>query len=170
MSNIVRSDALAKQALRYVRLCRRSVGRGDPQHRGVIKLGETKALATTSLRCAERQVGDRSGEAATLNNMAWVLFHQGDLERALDMFAEVGRTLHEIGAVAEEAALLFNLAFVLGQYLGRQGEAIEHLTRSVEILHRYHLPQDAAGQTLAQHEAFLAQLLAAQELSEDEDE
>ena len=117
-----------------------------------------------------RQVGDRSGEATTLNNMAWVLFHQGDLERALDMFAEVGRTLHEIGAVAEEAALLFNLAFVLGQYLGRQGEAIEHLTRSVEILHRYHLPQDAAGQTLAQHEAFLAQLLAAQELSEDEDE
>ncbi|MCB0256752.1 MAG: tetratricopeptide repeat protein, partial [Anaerolineae bacterium] len=109
-----------------------------------------------------RQVGDRSGEAKTLNNMAAIYFHQGELERAADMVAGAVRTLREIGAVAEEAALLFNLAFVLGHYLGRQEEAIEHLTRSIDILHRYNLPLDAAGYTLAQHEALLAQLTGEQ--------
>lgn len=109
-----------------------------------------------------RQVGDRSGEAVTLNNMAMIYIQQGQPERTVDMLAGAVQTLRGIGAVAEEAAGLFNLAFMLGHYLGRLEEAIEHLTRSIDILHRYNLPQDAAGQTLAQHEAFLAQLTGEQ--------
>ena len=92
-----------------------------------------------------RQVGDRSGEATTLNNMAVIYFQQGQSERTADMLTGAVRTLREIGAVAEEAALLYNLAFVVGQALSRPDEAIQLLTQSIEILHRYKLPQDDAG-------------------------
>jgi hypothetical protein len=63
-----------------------------------------------------------------------------------------------VGEVAAEAAVLFNLAVVLHESLGQTAEAIDLVTRSVAILEQYQLPQDAAGQPIMGHRAFLAEL------------
>ena len=105
-----------------------------------------------------RQVGDRAGEATTLNNLAYIYFQQGQPDQAVHMLRGAASVLHQIGAVAEEAALLRNLAVVLHQALGQTEEAIASVTQSIAILERYRLPQDAGGVTLAEHQALLAQL------------
>ena len=110
----------------------------------------------------QRQVGDRSGEATTLNNMAAIYFQQNDFMQAAQLVESVIRVFSEVGAAPYEAGARFNLAFVLATKLGRIPEAITHVEQSIALLTRYRLPQDAAGQTLAQHQAFLAQLRAAQ--------
>lgn len=106
-----------------------------------------------------RQVGDRAGEATTLNNMAGIYFSQGDYARSAGMLSNVLEIARQLGAVAEEALLCFNLAFVLHHHLGDTDRAVALVRRSIDILRRYGLPQDVAGQTLAQHEAFLAEML-----------
>ena len=63
-----------------------------------------------------------------------------------------------MSAVSMEAAVSFNLAYILYYHLNDKARAVELLQQSISLLRRYSLPQDGAGQTLAQHEAFLAQL------------
>ena len=109
-----------------------------------------------------RQVGDRSVEATTLNNLALIYAQQNDFEKAVQSFEAVLHIFHEVGAVPNEAVVRFSLAYVLAKRLGRVPEAIVHLEESVALLTRYHLPQDAAGQTVAQHQALLEQLRTAQ--------
>jgi tetratricopeptide (TPR) repeat protein len=105
----------------------------------------------------QQQVGDKAGEATTLNNLGFILFQDGKYTDAVALLEQVITILHSLGAVAEEAAALRNLAWALGA-LNRPSEAAALLERSVAILQRYHLPQDAWGQTLQQHQDLLDQV------------
>jgi tetratricopeptide (TPR) repeat protein len=105
-----------------------------------------------------REVGDRTGEAATLNNMALILIQEGQNRQALDLLQQILNIHQEMGTVAGEAVTLYALAFLLGRKLGKPGQAIPLLRRSIKILKTNHLPQDDAGQTVADHEALLAEL------------
>ncbi|MBW7884474.1 MAG: type I toxin-antitoxin system ptaRNA1 family toxin [Caldilineaceae bacterium] len=107
------------------------------------------------------QVGDKGGEATTLNNMATLHFSEGRPEQAAELLQNAVQLANAIGTVADEAACLFNLAVVLHSGLGRTAEAADLVRRSIDLLRRHHLPQDAAGQTIAEHEAFLARLIGA---------
>lgn len=109
---------------------------------------------------ATRMLGDRAGEAATLNNMAIIYFQRGEPERAEELLHRALQLARDVGAVAVEAAHLHNLASVLHSALGRTDEAIDLATRSISILKQYNLPQDAYGSSLAQHEALLGQMQA----------
>ncbi len=106
-----------------------------------------------------RQVGDKSGEATTLNNMAAIQFHRGDFAQAAGAFEQIIQITQQIGDVSAESAYRLNLAVVLSQ-LDRTEEAIGHVEQSIALLTRYNLPQDGAGVTLKQHQAFHAQLQA----------
>jgi len=108
-----------------------------------------------------RQVGDRAGEAVTLNNMGEVYRATDQPERALELYEQVLPIMREVGDRPGEAATLANLAFTLHRGLGRTAEAIPRVQQSIAIFKDYHLPQDSAGQSLADHEAFLAELQAA---------
>jgi tetratricopeptide (TPR) repeat protein len=108
-----------------------------------------------------REVGDRVGEARTLNNMGEVYRMTGQPERALMLYEQTLPILHEIGAVGLEAAALLSLAITLHDGFGQTAKAIDLMTCSVEILTRHNLPQDASGTTLAQHQEFLATLCSA---------
>ena len=108
-----------------------------------------------------RQVGDPRGEATTLNNIAYIHFSQSNASEAANTLAEIIVVVQQVGDVASEASYRYNLAVVL-QQLNRIPEAIAHLEQSIALLTRFHLPQDAGGATLAQHQAFLAQLRATQ--------
>jgi tetratricopeptide (TPR) repeat protein len=114
-------------------------------------------------------VGDRGGEAATLNNMAVIYFHEGNLERAAEIFQQIIEVTQTIGAVAEEALFLVNIAVVY-QRMGRIGDAIAAAERGREILVRYNLPQNAAGATIAQYDHLLRQLKGEDTSSPQENE
>jgi tetratricopeptide (TPR) repeat protein len=105
-----------------------------------------------------KEVGDRTGEAATLNNMALILIQEGQNRQALDLLQQILNIHQEMGTVAGEAVTLYALAFLLGRKLGKPGQAIPLLRRSIKILKTNHLAQDDAGQTVADHEALLAEL------------
>lgn len=91
--------------------------------------------------------------------MAGIYFGQGDYARSAGMLSNVLEIARQLGAVEMEAACSFNLAFVLHHHLGDTDRAVALVRRSIDILRQYGLPQDAAGGTLAQHEAFLAEML-----------
>jgi hypothetical protein len=55
---------------------------------------------------------------------------------------------------------LVNLAFTLHHHLSRTAEAIPLVQQSIAILKEYHLSQDAAGQSMADHAAILAEMQA----------
>jgi tetratricopeptide (TPR) repeat protein len=107
-----------------------------------------------------REMGDQAGEAVTLNNIGMV--HQ-DAKRALEMYEQVLTIQREISDRAGEAATLGNMALALHYRLKRTTEAIPLIQQSISILKEYHLPQDAAGKTLADHEALLAEMQSAQQ-------
>jgi len=154
---------LHKQAL----LLRRQVGDRAGEAQTLNNMGSVYhdlGQEQQALACYEdalpifHQVSSLVGGATALNNMAHIYFQQGQPDQAVHMLRDAASVFHQIGAVAEEAALLLNLAVVLHQALGQTKEAIASVTQSIAILERYHLPQDAGGVTLAQHQAFLVQL------------
>jgi len=106
------------------------------------------------------QVGDKSGGVVTLNNIGHILWQKGRLEEARAIQRQVIALTQEIGDVKGEAAGHSNLATVLA-YQGRIDEAVQHARHSIALLERHQLPQDRAGQTLAQKRAFLTQISAA---------
>ena len=59
-----------------------------------------------------REVGDRAGEAVTLNNMAVVYQCDGAAQRALELYEQALPLTREVGDRAGEAATLNNMALV----------------------------------------------------------
>ncbi|HUN05140.1 MAG TPA: tetratricopeptide repeat protein [Aggregatilineales bacterium] len=104
-----------------------------------------------------REVGDRRGETITLNNIALISFQNGELEPAANSFRQIISIVETMGVVAEEALFRFNLAAVL-RALGNFPEAIAQVEQALALLRSRRLPQDAAGQTVEQMEAFLAEM------------
>ena len=56
-----------------------------------------------------REVGDRAGEAATLNNIGCVYYGLGDRQRALEYYEQALPILREVGDRAGEATTLNNI-------------------------------------------------------------
>ncbi|MDW8328276.1 MAG: tetratricopeptide repeat protein, partial [Anaerolineales bacterium] len=93
-----------------------------------------------------REVGDRRGEAATLNNIAGVYHALGQREKALTSYEQALAVVREEGDRFGESATLFNIGFVLDQ-LGRTAEAVSYLEQSIalgEALGRPDLDSDRA--------------------------
>ena len=59
-----------------------------------------------------REVGDRAGEAATLNNIGLVYHGLGEPQRALEYFGQALPITREVGDRAGEAATLNNIGAV----------------------------------------------------------
>ena len=92
-----------------------------------------------------REVGDRAGEATTLNNMAGVYQGLGQLQRALTLYEQALPIRREVGDRAGEAATLNGMAYV---YIAMQrfSEARTTFERSIEIEKEVgHTPGQIAG-------------------------
>jgi tetratricopeptide (TPR) repeat protein len=103
-----------------------------------------------------RAVGDRAGEATTLNNMALVYADTGQPQRALELFEEALPIRREVGDRAGEAATLYNLALLLYQSLNRPTEAVQHLQQAIAVLETTGLDRAASGTTVEQMRQALA--------------
>jgi len=97
-----------------------------------------------------------------LNNMATIYFHNGNLEKAANVLEQIIPIMHVIGAIAQEAAIRFNLAYVK-QKMGLLDTALEHAEAGFALLRAKNLPQDAGGVTIAEYEAFIQQVRAARD-------
>ena len=79
-----------------------------------------------------REVGDRAGEAATLNNMARVYYATGRPGKALELYEQALPIRREVGDRAGEAATLNNMALVYDA-TGRPGKALELYEQALPI-------------------------------------
>ncbi len=95
-----------------------------------------------------REVGDRRGEAVTLNNLAYLFRDMQLYEEAETAFGRSIVLAHECMYPAAEVAGLVGLALLLYQNLHRSQEAIVSLERAIALLQQTGLPQDNAGNTL----------------------
>ena len=102
-------------------------------------------------------MGDKGGEATTLNNVALIFYQEGEYARTAELLSKVIAIFREVGAAPAESAVLSNLAFVLYNNLDQTAAAIEALEASIAILQQLNLPQDQSGMTLAEKQALLAQ-------------
>ena len=59
-----------------------------------------------------REVGDRAGEAVTLNNIGLVHNALGDRERALEYYGQALPIAREVGDRAQEAVTRYNMAMI----------------------------------------------------------
>ncbi len=62
-----------------------------------------------------RTVGDKAGEAITLNNIGAVYYALDALEKAVANLNEAANILHEIGDTSSEVTILGNVAFLQRQ-------------------------------------------------------
>jgi tetratricopeptide (TPR) repeat protein len=78
------------------------------------------------------EVGDRSGMAGSLNNIAGVYYDLGQREKALEYYNQALPIREEVGDVYGEGVTRFNMATI---YLeaGDLKEAEAHLLRVVEV-------------------------------------
>jgi tetratricopeptide (TPR) repeat protein len=104
-----------------------------------------------------QELGNRAGEALTLNNMALVYSAAGKLQEALKLYEQALPLMQEVGDRAGEALTLGNLALLLYQHLNRSADGIMHLEQAIALLQSTGLPQDTAGNTVE----MLQQILAA---------
>ncbi|MBZ0281447.1 MAG: CHAT domain-containing protein [Anaerolineae bacterium] len=104
-----------------------------------------------------RAVGDRAGEATTLNGLASLLMRMERYQDALPIFEESIALERQVQHYSGEVAGLVGLSLLLYQHLDQPQAAAEALEMGISILERIGLPQDAAGQTPKQ----LRQLLTA---------
>ncbi|MBP1468426.1 tetratricopeptide repeat protein, partial [Candidatus Chloroploca sp. M-50] len=95
-----------------------------------------------------REVGDRAGEAATLNNMAMVYQRTGQPQRALALCEQALPLTREVGDRAGEAGTLANVAVLLYQSLDRASEAIQSLQQAIGVLQMSGLDRAASGTTI----------------------
>ncbi|MDG4768260.1 tetratricopeptide repeat protein [Solwaraspora sp. WMMD406] len=79
-----------------------------------------------------REVGDRAGEAVTLNNMGHVYDGLGDRRRALVFYEEALPISREVGDRVGEAVTRYNIAMV-HRAEGNLDEAIGELELVVEL-------------------------------------
>jgi tetratricopeptide (TPR) repeat protein len=81
-----------------------------------------------------REVGDRAGEATTLNNIAEVYRTTGQPQRALELFEQVLPLMREVGNRAGEATTLNNMALVY-RATGQSQRALELYEQVLPITH-----------------------------------
>ena len=79
-----------------------------------------------------REVGDRAGEATTLNNIGRVYHGLGDRQRALDHFHQALPIRREVGDRAGEAVTRFNIAMI-HRAGGDLDQAIRELEQVVDL-------------------------------------
>jgi tetratricopeptide (TPR) repeat protein len=92
-----------------------------------------------------REVGGRSGEATTLNNLALVYNDIGQPQEALRLFEQALPVLREVGDRAKEAITLNNLAY-LYQDVQRYEEALVAFEASITLAHKVSYPaREVAG-------------------------
>jgi len=103
-----------------------------------------------------RDAGGRTGEAATINNMAGVYYATGRPAEALRLYEEALPIRREVGDRAGEATTLWNVALLL-QQLERTLEAIERTEEAIALFHGG-LTHNSAGDTVEGYEALLAEL------------
>jgi tetratricopeptide (TPR) repeat protein len=106
-----------------------------------------------------RDMGNHLSEATVLNNIASIHFRSGQLEEASKILIQILPIYQRSSAVPDEANIRYGLA-AISKRLNRVDEAINHIRQSITLLSKYHLPQDAGGQTLADHEELLRELEA----------
>ena len=79
-----------------------------------------------------REVGDRAGEAATLNNIGAVHDALGQRQRALEYYGQALPIRREVGDRAGEAATLNNIGLV-HDALGQPQRALEYYGQALPI-------------------------------------
>ncbi len=79
-----------------------------------------------------RQVGDKAGEAATLNNIGRVYSALGDQQKALDYYNQSLPLRRQVGDKAGEAATLNNIGRVYSA-LGDQQKALDYYNQSLPL-------------------------------------
>src|SRR5258708_17213166 len=94
-----------------------------------------------------REVGDRAGEAATLNGLAYLYQSMQRYPEAQTAFEQSIVLERQVTHPAGEIAGLVGLARLLYQHLNHPQDAITSMERAIAVLQATGLPQDAAGQT-----------------------
>jgi tetratricopeptide (TPR) repeat protein len=79
-----------------------------------------------------REVGDRAGEAATLNNIGEVYRGLGERQRALEYYGQALPITREVGDRAGEAVTRYNVALI-HRAQGELGRAVTELEQVVEL-------------------------------------
>jgi tetratricopeptide (TPR) repeat protein len=79
-----------------------------------------------------REVGDRAGEATTLNNLALVYGAIGQPKRALELYEQALPLRREVGDRAGEVATLINLAYMF-QNMQKYDASLEAFEQSITI-------------------------------------
>jgi tetratricopeptide (TPR) repeat protein len=102
-----------------------------------------------------REVGDRAGEAATLNGMAYLFMNMQRYEEALTAFEQSIQLERAASHPAGEAAGLVGAALLLYQHLNRSQVAIAMMEQAISVLVATGLSQNAAGQTRDQLQHYL---------------
>jgi tetratricopeptide (TPR) repeat protein len=96
--------------------------------------------------------------AAALNNVAAIFFQGGDSARAAALLEAVRTILRDdVGAAAEEALVLLNLAVVYGR-MGELEAAERSATEGKAVLVDNGLDANAGGETVAGYDRLLEQI------------
>jgi tetratricopeptide (TPR) repeat protein len=98
------------------------------------QLGEQqKALEYYSQSLSlKRAVGDRGGEATTLNNMGAIYSELGEQQKALEYYSQSLLLLRTVGDRGREARTLSNMGIVYSQ-LGENQKALEYYSQSLPL-------------------------------------
>ncbi|MEC4867887.1 MAG: tetratricopeptide repeat protein, partial [Jaaginema sp. PMC 1078.18] len=80
-----------------------------------------------------RAVGDRSGEATTLNNIGVIYSDLGEKQQALDYYNQALLLKRAVGDKGGEASTLSNIG-VLYNFLGEKQQALDYLNQALPIL------------------------------------
>ena len=105
-----------------------------------------------------REVGDRAGEAATLNNIGLVYDALGERRRALETYEQALPIRREVGDRAGESVTLYNMAMVQ-QAEGNHAEAgrlLEQVVAIDEAIEHPDLESDRAALLEAQRKTGLS--------------
>jgi tetratricopeptide (TPR) repeat protein len=79
-----------------------------------------------------REVGDRAGEAVTLNNIGLVYRRLGEPRRALEYYEQALPIMQEVGNRAGEAVTCYNVAMI-HRAKGELGRAVAEVEQVVEL-------------------------------------
>ena len=74
-----------------------------------------------------RQVGDRGGEATTLNNIGGVYSALGEKQKALDYYEQALPLRRQVGDRWGESTTRFNMAHGLLMHMGDYAQAVDQL-------------------------------------------
>ena len=101
---------------------------------GASPLEEDRPYGQIALGLYER-LGDLSGQALTLNNLAIDAYNSGSWDDAIDAFGRAAESFHRLGDEADEATAVYNRADVLVAQ-GRHDEALPALQTALRLARR----------------------------------